>query len=141
MSQTEPIKFADRNDEAMKYLESHKINDLLNNITAHLVYNQTDTPKETIIDYLERLKKAKLANLNPPSLIEDNNLQSIFGMLDPSGKGSITYKQYCEALKTLGIQQFEMNPEGKKDDRIKMDVFMKEAKKGLIKINATYMPK
>lgn len=41
MSQTEPIKFADRNDEAMKYLESHKINDLLNNITAHLVYNQT----------------------------------------------------------------------------------------------------
>lgn len=31
------------------------------------------------------------------------------------------------ALRTLGVQQFEMNPEGKKDDRIKMDVFMKES--------------
>ena len=31
------------------------------------------------------------------------------------------------ALKTLGIEEFEMSPEGKKDDRIKMDVFMKEA--------------
>ncbi len=127
MNESEPIKFANRNEEAQEYLEKHKINELLANITSHLVYNQTDMPKEAIIDYLERLKKAKLANLNPPSLIEDNNLQSMFGMLDPSGKGSITYKQYFEALKTLGIQQFELNPEGKKDDRIKMDIFMKEA--------------
>jgi len=99
MTESEPIKFANRNDEAQEYLEKHKINELLANITSHLVYNQTDAPKEAIIDYLERLKKAKLANLNPPSLFEDNNLQSIFGMLDPSGKGSITYRQYCEALK------------------------------------------
>jgi hypothetical protein len=42
------------------------------------------------------LKKGKLANLNPPSLLEDTNLNSIFGMLDPSGKGSITFKQYYE---------------------------------------------
>ena len=55
-----------------------------------------DNPKDSIIDYLERLKKAKMANLNPPSLFEDSNLQSIFGMLDPSGKGSITFKQYNE---------------------------------------------
>ena len=37
-----------------------------------------------------------MANLNPPSLFEDGNLQSIFGILDPSGKGSITFKQYNE---------------------------------------------
>ena len=55
-----------------------------------------ENPKESIIDYLERLKKGKLANLNPPSLLEDTNLNSIFGMLDPSGKGSITFKQYFE---------------------------------------------
>ena len=52
MSQTEPIKFADRNDEAMEYLESHKINDLLNNITAHLVYNQTGKYTHKIFKFL-----------------------------------------------------------------------------------------
>lgn len=96
MSEFAPITFSNRNDEAQEYLEKHKIDELFANITAQLVFNQTDNPKETIIDFLERLKKAKLANLNPPSLMEDNNLQSIFGMLDPSGKGAITYKQYCE---------------------------------------------
>ncbi len=55
-----------------------------------------ENPKESIVDYLERLKKGRLANLNPPSLLEDTNLNSIFGMLDPSGKGSITFKQYYE---------------------------------------------
>ena len=55
-----------------------------------------ENPKESIVDYLEKLKKIKLSNLNPPSLIEDTNLTSIFGMLDPSGKGFITFKQYFE---------------------------------------------
>ena len=71
-----------------------------------LFYYLKDNPKETIIDFLERLKKAKLANLNPPTLFEDNNLQSIFGMLDPSGKGAITYKQYCEGKLILLLKLF-----------------------------------
>ncbi len=57
-----------------------------------------DNPKESIIDYLERLKKARFANVNPPSLLEENNLESMFGILDPSGKGSITFSQYSEGI-------------------------------------------
>ena len=53
-------------------------------------------PKESIVEYLEKLRKSKLANLTPPSLFDETNLQSIFGMLDPSGRGYITYNQYCE---------------------------------------------
>ena len=76
---------------------------------------------------MEKLKKSKMANLYPPCLIEDQNLQSIFGMLDPSGKGHITYRQYSEALKTLEIFDFDVEPEGKEEDRIKMDAFLREA--------------
>ena len=64
----------------------------------NLFYYLKDVPRESMIEFLDKLRKAKLANLNPPSLLEDNNLQSIFGMLDPSGKGSITYKQYLEGI-------------------------------------------
>lgn len=67
-----------------------------------------------------------MANLYPPSLFEDQNLQSIFGMLDPQGKGHISFKQYYEALQTLGIEEFDINPEGKAEDKIKLDVFLRE---------------
>lgn len=76
---------------------------------------------------MERLKKSKMANLYPPCLIEDQNLQSIFGMLDPSGKGFVSYRQYTEALKTLGIKDFDTDPEGKLEEKIKMDAFLREA--------------
>lgn len=91
-----PIQFTNRQLEAEDYLDKHKIHDLFANITSHLVFKKPDDPKESIVEYLEKLRKSKLANLTPPSLIEDTNLQSMFGMLDPSGKGYITYKQYAE---------------------------------------------
>lgn len=59
-----------------------------------------EDPKKSIIDYLELLKKARIASLHPPSLFEEQNLHSMYGMLDPSGRGSITYNQYCEGLIT-----------------------------------------
>jgi hypothetical protein len=31
------------------------------------------------------------------------------------------------ALRTLGFNDFEKNPEGKEEDKIKLDVFLKEA--------------
>ena len=73
------------------------------------------------------MKKTKTAGLAPPNLIEEANLQSIFGMLDPSGKGSITYSQYCEAMQTLAIKEFDLKPAGAAEDGIKFDVFLKEA--------------
>ena len=93
---SKPIEFSNKQKEAENYLEKHKINELFANITSHLVFNKPENAKESIIEYLEKLKKAKQANINPPTLFEETNIQSIFGMLDPSGKGHISYKQYIE---------------------------------------------
>lgn len=111
---------SNRQTEAEDYLKKHKINELFVNITASLVFKKPgwfflftfqvvglnflikncfqikDNPKEAIIEYLERLKKSKMASVHPPSLYEDQNLHSIFGMLDPSGQGYITFRQYVE---------------------------------------------
>ena len=48
---------------------------------------------------MEKLKKSKMASVQPPTLFEDQNLNSIFGMLDPAGKGYITFRQYMEGKK------------------------------------------
>ena len=48
---------------------------------------------------------------------------------------------YLLALKTLEIKDFEKNPDGRNEDKIRQDLFIREAKKGLNKINATYKPK
>lgn len=116
-----------REDEAKVYLETHKINDLLTNLTAQLVYHKPEKPKEFIVEFLEKLRKAKVASLQPPTLLDEQNFQSIFGMLDPTGKGSITHKQYIEALETLGVKNYDENPDGSVENRIKMETFVKEA--------------
>ena len=42
------------------------------------------------------------------------------------------------ALETLGIEDFNLSPLGKSEDQIKLDVFVNEGKKGLLKINSTF---
>ena len=118
---TEPFVLSNRQIDADDYIKIHKINELFANITSHLVFTRPgnkklvenltskcsiylqmtillfeDDPKKSIIEYLESLKKSRTANLPPPTLFEDANLHSMYGILDPSGKGSITYNQYCE---------------------------------------------
>lgn len=114
---------SNRQIEAEDYLKKHKINELFVNITSFLVFKKpgninralinntiynslidlnwfelTDNPKEAIIEFLERLKKSKQVSVLPPTLFEDQNLHSIFGMLDPVGKGHINFRQYVEGI-------------------------------------------
>ncbi|KAE8616297.1 hypothetical protein XENTR_v10008769 [Xenopus tropicalis] len=62
-----------------------------------------ERPREFLIKQLEKLKYARLSDVDYPCLFDDSNLDAIFGILDPAGQGYITGTQYMEALKTLGI--------------------------------------
>lgn len=44
--------------------------------------------------FLEKLKDARTAQRNYPGIFDDSNVRSLFGMLDVTGKGFITYEQY-----------------------------------------------
>ncbi|CAF1306521.1 unnamed protein product, partial [Didymodactylos carnosus] len=112
---------------AADYLRTHRIHDLFNNISASLVYNKPEDPKEFMIDFLEKLKKAQSSGFAHPSLIQDNDINSIFRMLDPVGRGYVSYAQYASALEALGITQYNQTPTGIKDDRISQEVFCREA--------------
>ncbi|KAK7101750.1 EF-hand calcium-binding domain-containing protein 10-like [Littorina saxatilis] len=127
-----------RVEEADEYLTRHRVLDLFNNLTSQLIYARPENPKTFITDVLTRLQKSKSTQFDLPCLFDESNIASIFGMLDPTGRGFISHQQYKEALVTLGIKDFDQEPIGHDVDRINMDTFVREAKDGLVRASATF---
>ncbi|XP_013415242.1 EF-hand calcium-binding domain-containing protein 10 [Lingula anatina] len=127
-----------RQVDAHEYLKNHRILDLFDNFTAQLIYNKPEDPKKFLIDQLEKLKNARTTKLDFPCLFDESNIRSIFGMLDPTERGYITLQQYKEALMTLGVTDLDQHPAGGELDRINLDTFTREAKRGLARASATF---
>ncbi|CAI9598411.1 unnamed protein product [Staurois parvus] len=121
--------------EAEDYLREHKIIDLVNNLTSLLLYHQPERPQEFLISQLEKLKLARLANLEYPCLFDESNVEAVFGILDPAGQGYITRTQYTEALKTLGIDITNLPTP---PEKITMEVFKHDVRIHLKKMCATF---
>ncbi|KAJ8302330.1 hypothetical protein KUTeg_021317 [Tegillarca granosa] len=127
-----------RQVEAHEYLEQHRVLDLFDNITSQLIYSRPEDPKKFLIEILEKLQKSRGTRLDYPCLFDDTNIQSVFGMLDPTNKGYINKQQYQEALTTLGVKSFNESPEGAEEDKISFDTFLKEARQGLSEASACF---
>ncbi|XP_055048800.2 EF-hand calcium-binding domain-containing protein 10 [Misgurnus anguillicaudatus] len=127
-----------REQEAAEYLEKHKIIDLMDNLTSMLFFYRPERPREFLIEQLERLKISKLDQKDSPGLFNESNLDALFGILDPSHHGYITHVQYNEALKTLGVRNFNEFPDGASEDKISQETFTREAKEGLLRSAATF---
>lgn len=127
-------------DKAAEYLEKHKILKFFENLTAALVYERPEDPKEFARSFIEKLQKAKTDPdvAEPPCLVDDSNLESIFGMLDIAKKGYISHVQYTKAMENLGMVEFNKKPAGSTFNRINKDSFMKEAKAALRKTSTTF---
>ncbi|XP_005343920.1 EF-hand calcium-binding domain-containing protein 10 [Microtus ochrogaster] len=89
--------------QAKEYLEKHRIMELLSQLTSFLLFDRPNKPREYLITLLERLKIAKLTGVAFPFFMENSNIVSMFEMMDSSGRGCISFVQYKEALKNLGL--------------------------------------
>ena len=95
-----------------KYLKENRIIDLLNMMSSLLVFHQPgkvkldeqklqffsiiENPREYMIKHLEELTLARNIQCKHPSLFDDSNLTSIFGILDPTKSGFISATKYKE---------------------------------------------
>ena len=61
-------------------------------VTLHVCL--TEDPKAYMKQFLEKLRDARTMQRNYPCIFDDSNVRSLFGMLDVTGKGFITYEQY-----------------------------------------------
>ncbi|XP_044101771.1 EF-hand calcium-binding domain-containing protein 10 isoform X2 [Neovison vison] len=89
--------------EARNYLEKHRIMELVNYLTSTLLFFRPEKPREYLISILERLRIAKVTGVAFPFFMDHSNIVSMFEMMDTSHKGTISFVQYREGLKTLGL--------------------------------------
>lgn len=133
-----------RESEAREYLRDHHIMELFENFTTALVYERPDDPKAFLKDYIDKLQRAQSVldvnqDAKAPCLIDESNLQSIFGMLDITHTGFISQEQYLKAMTNLGVTRFNQNPVGGESNRITVDTFVREAEVALRKVSETYV--
>ncbi|XP_072026439.1 EF-hand calcium-binding domain-containing protein 10-like [Amphiura filiformis] len=129
-----------REKEATNYLDQHKILELFDHITSELIFHRPDNPKAFMLDYIAKTKEARTTQMDYPCLFDNSNIESVFGMLDPTKKGFISLEQYTQALQTLGCKDFDERPPGSGQDRITQDTFTREIKQGLKKSSAAFRP-
>lgn len=122
-----------RRTQASAYIEENGIHVLLQKFTAALVYHQPDNPKEFLIRELQKLQKEKEDNKDkeaesPLSLLTDEDLGTMFNMLDPIKKGKLLGKQVMQGLQGLAVSPNEpIDPTAVFDEAKFKDVIVSSA--------------
>ena len=49
-----------------------------------------------MIDFIKRLQDSKAVKMDYPNMFDESNILSLFGILDPSSKGYISYEKYLK---------------------------------------------
>ncbi|KAK7880682.1 hypothetical protein WMY93_032680 [Mugilogobius chulae] len=129
---------SEQEQAAQEYLEKHRILELMENLISLVLFNKPENPKQFMSEQLELLKKSRHSGTRGPSLFSNNNLDTVFGILDPADRKYISYDQYKHALQTLGVRELNECPDGVNEDKISQDTFKTEAMEGLLKSSETF---
>ena len=123
---------ANNEKEASKYLQDHKIIELLQYLVGLLVYETPADPKE-YMNHMHQLLKGKSDpdKAEPPCLLDESNLKSIYHMLDITKKGCISKEQYLQAMGILRVRKFKENPAGADLNKVTLETFLRETKAAL----------
>ena len=127
--------------DTLKYLKEHKIVELFENLTAALVYHRPEDPKTFMREHIQQLQRAKSdpEQADSPSLIDESNIRSVFGMLDIAKKGHIAHQQYVRAMDNLGVTHYNQNPAGAELNKITQETFVRETKAALRAATSTFL--
>ena len=62
-----------------------------------------EDPKEFLLAYLDQLEDCKDRGAQGPCLFNTSNLDAVFGILDPTNEGFVSYEQYKKGALRLNI--------------------------------------
>ncbi|XP_003967288.2 EF-hand calcium-binding domain-containing protein 10 [Takifugu rubripes] len=127
-----------REKDATDYLQKHRIMELLENLNSLLFFYRPENPRAFLVEQLKQLKVSQQCGSSGPNLFSNDDLDTIFGILDPNNQNYITGAQYRQALSTLGIREVNEYPDGFNEDRISRETFKSEAIEGLHRSSTTY---
>lgn len=96
---------------AREYLKEKSIHKLFEELGSSLLYNQPENPLKFIAEDLKRIKKCREEKKHS-SLFSDEDLCTIYGIMDTEKSGEISREQMISALKHIGVVTPETIPEG-----------------------------
>ena len=98
--------FMTTEQEAKDYLEKHRILPLFEKLCSELVLSKPENPRAFLLDLLHSLPSdPSLVGL---SLFGDRDIDAMFSMLDPVGKGTISGTQVNKALTSMGFPEIRL---------------------------------
>ena len=97
--------------EALEYLNRHKVIDLLNHVTESLVYAQPPRVGPFMTKMLMTMKDTRDNTetndlINHPN-IKQQNSRALFRMMDPMGRGKICVSQMQDVLDIYDLDKLE----------------------------------
>merc|ERR1712146_61629 len=111
----------DQNEVVRSYLQEKRVPQLLQRLSAAVLFHRPDDPRAFLLKQLEALKSGQ------DMLFTDEDLQTMFLMFDIVRKNSITVDQYKQAMGTLGVD----DPAEPAGAQVTFEEFATLAKEGL----------
>merc|ERR1711988_1957365 len=88
-----------QSDISKEYLAKKRVPELLQRLSAAILFRRPDDLRAFLLEQLEKLKSGE------DMLFTSEDLRTMFDMFDIVRKGSISVDQYKQAMSTLGINE------------------------------------
>lgn len=122
--------------EATAYLTQHSVLPLFNSLGTKLMYSKPEDPNAFLLNELKAIQSANKSSKGPASgaliagtgatsFFTAGDVSTMFGMLDPTGSGTITSEQYGNALKSFGVNKQTVDVVKGEGGRIGKEAFEK----------------
>lgn len=106
---------------AEDYLERHKLPQLMEALTATLLFHQPGDPRDHMCKYLENVRK-----IGTPPLLTESDLATMFHMFDVTNRGTVTAEQANNALRSILGPSGDLKDVGvDPDSNLTKDMFVK----------------
>lgn len=95
---------SDPRQEALNYLENHRIPILMNLLSSKIAFSRPKNPNDFILQELKKIQEIKAQN-GKYTIYDEIDINSLFLSFDITNSGFVTKEQYQQAIISLGIQQ------------------------------------
>lgn len=116
--------------QADHYLRIRYVFEFFNFLIGHLVSKEPDDPVQFLVKLINQCLLAREGKAETPLLFDDEHVHSVYRAFDPFARGSISYQQYQEAMRTLGLNNrmtpYDRNPSVADGDFVKESTFKNE---------------
>ncbi len=132
-----PVSYDKQRNSTTEYVQRAKIQELLSHLLQHVVYRMPEDPKAFMVEELLRLQ----AKQTPTSLFHDEELDTMFDLIDVTNQKHISVAQTLNACRNLSqdgkpVTEADLPAEVVKTGRVPKDVFKAVVGKQLATVNS-----